>query len=337
MGFTEQSGTLGFRAQSVQGTFPADFATAAVSVRRRSGTLGPNRDLMITDPEIGGGRDVVDAYLGAVSWSGEYEFYLRYETIATLLYAALGLKSSATTTGVSTHTITPADTTALPWYGIEEKQANGYDCIDFVDAKCNTFHMESDANGYLMGTAGWIARQGTAGITAANISSLVDNSPMSVGTNISITYNGVTLPAKSFSLDINNNLETDDFRMGSFLLGDVTEKRREVTMGLTLRPQDSTLWRQAVFGTSSATTPGGIVTKQQVVLTITSYEDIVGGTPATKNSCTITIPSAAIVPFTVAQSGDDVLQNDITIRALRPSQATPIMTAVVKNAKTAVA
>jgi hypothetical protein len=336
MGFLSQSGHLLMRVQSTPGTYAADIATAGVGVRLRSGTLAPNRDLLITDPEIGGNRDITDAYLGAVAFAGDLELYARFEALATLLYAALGAKSSATATGVSTHTITPADT--VPWYSIEEKVANGFEVFQYTDAKVNTFHLEADANGFLMATAGVVARLQTAGNTATAEGSMpYDAAPLAVGTNITVTYNGVTLPARSFSFDVNNNLEDDDFRLGSLYLGDVTEKRREVTMGVSIRPADSALWRQAVYGTGAATAPGGLTTKQQAVITINSYEDIVGGTPATKNSLVITVPSAILRPHSVNPSGDDVITEDIEIQAVRPVPATPILTAVVKNSKTDVA
>lgn len=330
MGFTSQSGQVAFREQSVADTFPADFATKAVGVRVRSGGLGPNRDLLIPDPEIGGSRDVPDAYLGAISWSGDYECYLRYAEMATALYGTLGDKGTpSTTTGVTTHTITPVDTTALPWYGVEEMIANEFEVMNFWDAKFNSLHFEADANGYLMGTFGLVARRGEAGFTETDLDALWDNTPMTVGTNITVSYNGVTLPAKSFSLDIANNLEDDDFRLGSFLLGDVTEKRREITANVTLRPTSSALWRQAVYGTGASTAPGGIVTKEELIITLASYEDIAGGTPATKNSVTLTIPKAALKPFNVDRSGDDVVEHSIDIECLRPDTADPIITAVV--------
>jgi hypothetical protein len=119
MGFSSQAGQVVFRSQAVQGTYQADTATAGVSMFLRSGSLGPSRELMIPDPEIGGGRDVVDALLGAVSWSGDYEFYCRIDSALTLIKAALGSGTVSTTTGVSTHTLTPVDT-SLPYLSIEE-------------------------------------------------------------------------------------------------------------------------------------------------------------------------------------------------------------------------
>lgn len=329
MGYSSQVGQIILRTQTAQGTYNADTGSAGVGVKLRTGSLSSNRDLLVPDPEIGGGRDVVDAYLGAVSWSGDYEFYARYGSMPTMLKAVLGSASSSHTTGVVTDTITPSDTSALPYLSIEEN-VGGLETYNYTDAVANTLHLESEANGYLMGTLGLVAARQTAG-NVKTASPNWDDEPMTVGTNISITYNAVALPAKSFSLDINNNFEDDDFRLGSFYIGDLTPKRREVTASFGIRHNGAALWRQAVYGVNSLTQPGGITTKQQLVITCTSYEDIVGGTPATKSSLTLTIPNFILTPFTLEQSGDDVLENDIEGQAVRPASATPLLTAVVKR------
>lgn len=335
MGFSSQSGHVIFRSQAVAGTYQADTGTAGVAMKLRGGSLGANRELLIPDPEIGGGRDTTDAYLGAVSFSGDYEFYARMKGLPTLLRAALGTAAAPVgtlATGGFVHTITPSDSGSLPFLSIEERIANGMEVFRYTDAVVNTFHLEADANGYLMGTAGLIAIRQTAGNTPSTPNSLYDNSPLTVGTNITVTYNGLTLPAKSFSLDITNNIEDDDFRLGSFYLGDLTAKQREVTLGVSIRPNDSALWRQATYGTSGATAPGGQTTKQEAVITMTTYEDIPGVSgPTNKYSLAITVPSAIIAPYGLEPSGDDVIENDLEIRALRPNPATPILTAVFRN------
>jgi hypothetical protein len=335
MGFSSQAGQVGFMTQASQGTFPGTFGTGSTFMKLRSGSLGPNRDLLITDPEIGGGRDTVDAYLGAVSWSGDYEFYVRLEALPTLLKAVLGSEviTGTLTTGGVLHTITPLDSATLPFVAIEENIGGTLETYQYTDSVVNTFHLEAEANGYLMGTAGMIAKTQVAGATKTAVPTW-DNSFMIVGTNITLTYNAVSVPAKSFSLDINNNFEDDDFRLGSFFIGDLTAKGREVSGSFTIRPQDSAFWRQAVYGTSGATTPGGVTTKNQLVITCTTYEDLVGVTgPVAKGSVTITIPKVAFEPYGLEASGDDVIENDISWRALRPVAATPLCTVVVKNAK----
>jgi hypothetical protein len=333
MGFQSQSGQVILRSQTAQGTFNADTGTAGVGVPLRSGSLGPSRELLIPDAEIGGGRDVRDAYLGAVSWSGDYEFYVRYGSLPTMLRACLGSATSAVATGIVTDTITPSDTSALPYLSVEENIGGTLETYNYTDCVANTFHLEADANGYLMGTLGLIGARQVAGATKT-ATPLFDTAPLTVGTNIGITYNAVSLPAKSFSLDITNNFEDDDYRLGSFYLGDLTPKRREITASFGIRHTSSALWRQAVYGVSTATQPGGLTAKQQLVITAQSYEDIVGGTPTTKNSLTLTIPNYMLSPFSLEHSGDDVIENDVEGQAVRPNNATPIMTAVVKRAGT---
>lgn len=336
MGYGSQAGHVILRTQPTRGTIAADLGTAGVAMKIRSGALAPSRDLLVPDPEIGGGRDTVDAYLGAVSFSGDYEFYARLESLATLLYGALGTKTSATVTGVNTHTLEPSDAAQLPFFSVEEQISDGLEVFNYVDAVVNTFHLEAEANGFLSGTAGMIAVRQTAGATPTADPDW-DNSPMIVGTNITVTYNGVTVPAKSFSIDVNNNFEDDDFRLGSFYLGDLTPKQREVTAQISLRHDGASFWRQATYGQAAAVTPGGLVTKQPLVITMTTYEDIVGSTPLTKSSLQITIPKAVLTPFAFAPSGDDVLENDVDIRAVRPDPATKILTAVIKNGRTDIA
>jgi hypothetical protein len=335
MGFFSQGGHVGLRTQTTKGAYVDPGATApnqGVFIRTRSGALGGNRELLIPDPEIGGHRDIPDAQLGPISFSGEYDFYARMESTAFLLKCALG-GSSVTGSGAAgyTHTIPAADG-ALPWVSVEERIANGYEAFEYTDAKVNTLHLEADANGYLMGTAGMIAlNQALEAAPTAAGSQRQDTSPLLVGTNIAVQWNGANLPAKSFSFDINNNLEDDDFRMGSLFLGDLVEKRREITAGVTIRPNDSALWRTAMWGGPAATVPLGQSFKDDLIIHVTSYEDIPGATAGVKYDMAITIPAAVLNPFNLDPSGDDVLEHDVEITAVRPAVGTPIVTAVVKN------
>lgn len=335
MGYGSQAGRVIFKTQTTPGTYDPDTGTDGIAMRLRSGALGSNRDLLIPDAEIGGGRDVSDGYLGAASWSGDYEFYARVDSFLTLAKACLGTAAApVTATGVTTHVVTPSDTSALPFLSIEERISSGLETFNYNDAVVNTLHLEADANGYLMGTAGLIGARQVAGATPADDATVVwDTTPMYVGTNIQVTYNSITLPAKSFSLDINNNFEDDDFRLGSFFIGDLTPKRREITASFSIRHEDSDLWRQATYGTSTATQVGGIVTKAALSILISAYEDIPAGTPATKYSLKLDIPKFALKPFSFAPSGDDVLENDVEGQALRPDPLVGALTITGKTGK----
>lgn len=334
MGYSSQSGTIIVGTQSAPGVLNTDLDTDGLALRLTSGALAGNRDLLTPDPEIGGGRDTTDAYLGAVSFSGDYEMYVRMQAVAFFLKNVLGTAVSAAHATAPadtawTHTITPTDG-QLPFFSVYEEISNDLERFQYTDAVVNTFHLEAEANGYLTATAGVLARLMTAGVTNIDGSTLLDNTSMVVGTNISITYNGVTVPAKSFSLDINNNIEDDDFRLGSFFLGDMTAKSREVTASMTVRHADASMMRQALFGSSVATQVGGLTTKQQLVITMNAYEDI-PGTTGVKYGIVLTLPKVIFNPFAFEPSGDDALENDIEMTAVRPSAATPILTAVVTN------
>ena len=108
-------------------------------------------------------------------------------------------------------------------------------------------------------------------------------------------------------------------------------------MGVTIRPNDALLWRTAMWGGPAATAPLGQSFKDDVEIEITSYEDIPGATAGVKYNTTITVPQAIIAPFSLDPSGDDVLEHDIEIRAVRPNLATPILTAEVLNSYATVA
>lgn len=338
MGFSSQAGQVLFRTQAAQGTFAADFAAEHIAMKLRSGALGPNRELLITDPEIGGGRDTVDAYLGAVSWSGDYEFYVRLNSLPSLMAACLGSKAAPELLGAGAwkHEITPLDSATLPYLSIEERIGSGLEVFNYTDAVVNTMHLEAEANGYLMGTAGLIARMQVAGAADTDAPTW-DDSKLIVGTNITLTYGGVSLPAKSFAFDVNNNFEDDDFRLGSFYIGDLTAKGREVNGSFTIRPEDSSLWRRAVYGASAATQAGGLTNKDELVIDCKTYEVIPGSAPAVVGSVKLTMPQIALEPYALEPSGDDILENDISWRALRPVAATPIVTVEITNGLDAVA
>lgn len=336
--FSSQSGQVIIAKQSVAGTpvSDANLLTNGVGLRLRSGSLAGQRDLLTTDPEIGGGRDTSDAYGGGIGFAGDYDMYARFNSLPLFLLGALGTGASATATGVNTHTITPIDG-QIPYFTVYEEISNNLVRFKYTDVVVNTFHLEAEANGFLQMTAGLAARLGVANTPDVVADTIMDNTSLVVGTNITITYNGVTLPAKSFSLDITNNVEDDNFYLGSLSPGDLLAKEREVTASVNLRHEDASIMKQALFGSSSATQAGGLLTKQPLVITCSAYEDIPAGTPATKYSATFTLPTVVLEPFAFEPSGSDALENDVSMRAVRPNIATPILTAVVKNGKATIA
>lgn len=427
MGYTSQQGQVGFGIQGSKGTAVA----ATRFVRMRSGALAPKRELLIPDPEIGGNRDVPQAYLGPISFSGGYEFYARAETLAILLRGAFGSVSSTTaagtaevqtvtingtptggtftltyrgqtTTGINhnaasgavqsalqalttigssnvtvsgtaggpytvtfagalaatsaylltasssltggtnpsvtvvetttghpvkgTHVITPSDST-LPWLSVEERISYNLESFRYTDAKVSRVKVESDAGGYMMGSADLVAMTQVANFTAqANPN--YDLSPMFQGSLITVYWNGIALPAKSFNFEITNNMEDDDFRLGSFTLGDITERRRMFKLGCTIRPETSALWREATYGGSALTSPrAGVASYGSLTLVCTTYEDVQGAT--SPYTFRLDIPTAAMTPFEMTPSGEDAIEHDVEFTVLRNDPLVPAVTATI--------
>lgn len=334
-GFSSQAGAIVVGTQTAEGTPNTTLATSGIGLRLTSGGLTINRELLVTDPEIGGGRDTSDAYLGAYNVSGEYDAYVRFNMLSFFLYHALGTKATAAVAGdaatVKKHTLTPVDSGTLPMFTVYERISSGLERFLYTDCVVNTLHLESDANGLMTMTVGIIGKNASAGATNVDPTTVMDNTSLVVGTNISMTYGGVTIPGKSFSFDVNNNIEDDDYRMGQFTIGDVTAKSREVTASVRVRHVDASYMKQSTFGTAAATTAGGLTTKSQTVITCASYENVPTSTMNTKYGLVLTIPKALFNPFAFEPSGDDILESDLDMTAVRPSLASPIVTADVTN------
>jgi hypothetical protein len=333
MGFSSQPGRTIFRTQTVAGTYNTDTGTAGLVGKVLGGAFVANRELLITDPEIGGGRDVSDALLASVSYTAEYNAYLRPDLFALLANAAFGgnaVEEDDPVAGANTVTISTVDSAALPYLSVEEcvgGTSTKFDCFRYWDAVVNSLSLETDAKGIAKFSASMVAKRGLAGQTPTADNLVVqDESPLIVASNITLSYNSVLIPVKTFSLEFSNNFDSDDFRLGSFYLGDLTAKRREVTAKFKVREESSALWRQATFGSSVATSPGGLSTKQPLVVTLTGYDMVTGTTPY---SITITMPNFVLKPYKINPEGDSIIESDVEGQALRPDTATPAITAVV--------
>lgn len=334
MGVSSQQGVFALKTQTSRGVAATNIGTTGMAMYRTGGSMTPNRELMIPDPEIGGGRDIPDALLGPISFGGDVEFYTRFNSIGILLKAALGVPNSALASGVTgayEHEFIPTDNTSLPFLTVYERIGADLDRILYQDCVVNTLHLEADADGYLTGTAGLIGCRGTFGVPDQDVSSVLDETTITVGTNIKVLYGGADIKAKSFSVDINNNFEDDDFRLGSFYLEDLTPKRREINGSMTLRHEGKNMMRQALLGSSSATQAGGLTTKEKIEIQIGTYGEIEGSTPLTNYGLNLEFGKTVFEPFGFEPSGDDILESDVTFQALRPVSADPVMSAILTN------
>jgi hypothetical protein len=233
MGFSSQAGQV-VCVTGGAGHLPGRHWQPQVSeMLLRSGSLGPNRELMIPDPEIGGGRDVVDAYLGAVSWSGDYEFYWSHRR--TEHTASQGLPRNGGGTGHddwchdSHHHSARLGT--LPYLSIEENIGGTLETYQYTD--CCREHAPPRVRRQRLPHGYCRHHRGEAdGGQHRPFADLGQHSDDRRHERHCHVQRGA-MPAKNFSLDINNNFEDVTSASGSFYIGDLTPKRREVTAAST--------------------------------------------------------------------------------------------------------
>lgn len=322
MGFNIQTGTVGIGRQSVAG------GNVAVQTYFKvlSGGMGVDRELIVPDPEIGGGRDIDEGiiYPGSVGASGTYEFIVRPNAIGHFLLGVLGACSSLPLSGVAyTHEFTPANT--LDWFTIMERISTTYETFQVTDCKINSLDLTCTANDYLKGSAGVLGNIPTSDVSVTG-ESYEDTSPfLYAGATITIGPD-VFLPTE-VGVNFNNNIDDSDYRVGSLYRGDLTEKRRELVLTATIRPDDSDLFKQAVWGSSSVSAPANTKTNIAVNYKWASYESI--GSTAYKYSLEIDVPVAVISPFKIEPSGDDTLEHAIEIRAAKG--ASDLVTITLQN------
>lgn len=255
--YMAQSGYIGTARQTASGTYVTPTKYHYVT----DASIEPNGDLIIPDPEIGGGRDIVDGSVhpGTISWSGGINFYVRPESIGHFILGSTGAVTSSGLAGISGgygHTFTFAND-LIP-FSVEECIGDGLDVIGYNDVKFQNFHIEAAAGELTTGTVDIIASNAVAGKTQQTPS--YETSPIMTFAGGSVVINNAAMSVKSVSLDIANNIADDDFRIGSRTLQSLVEKRREISASVEIVPTDNSIFRQAVYGSSSATTVSGLQT-----------------------------------------------------------------------------
>jgi hypothetical protein len=328
--FNAQQGYIGFRGQVNKGGFLAP----TIFTKVLSGGLGADTELLVPDPEIGGGRDITDVFPGAVKFSGDTEFYFRPESLGVLLYGLMGtVATSNLGSGAYRHTFQTLTSGNLPYLSGQEKVADVLDTFNYVDGKVNSLTLDSESNSLLRGSFNLIFTT-----QSGNISPQVpvfDTSPILVSHGGTITLDGTIVSCKSVSFEFNNNLDDDDFRIGNRFLGQLVEKRRELNVSLTIRPQDIDFYRKAVYGDSASPyTPKNDVYTGSLVLNFESPGNIPGGS-GLPYRLQITLQEVAFKPFPISPSGDDPIDFEMEVMPLYDG-SNPIAKAELWNGKSSV-
>jgi hypothetical protein len=324
--FASELGHIGLSKEASSGL----FANPSKYLLVTSAEINPDTDLLIPDAEVGGGRDIVDGGVahGTIKWSGSLDYYLRPEAIGLLLLGATGAVVSSGISGSAYgHQFKMID--YLQPLCIEQNVASTLDTLDYTDVKVNSFHIEASAGEFVTGSSEIVAIAVTAG--GVNHTPTFETAPVFTYAGGYVELEGAQISVKSFSFDVNNNLVDDDFRIGSRTLASLVEKRREVTASLEIAPSDNTLFRKSVFGSSTAAAASGSqqLYSGSLFLRLESPTSIPGS--AVRYQMDINIPKAIFEASPLPQSGDDLVVQTLSMRAVKTA-GQDVATIVLRNA-----
>ena len=310
MSYTAETGYVGLAIQSVQGTFqsPTDY------MRVKSVDLNPEGDKIIPDPEIGGISDITDVHQGTYKISGTIDSYVRPEAIGVLFKAALGeyTASGEVDTGAYLHNMTPASG-ALPWLSIQKSISDNVEVYNYTDCKVNGFALELNASELASIGFEIVGIKDVEGVAAIPS---YETAPLLVATKATLNLNGVAISAKSCNVDYKNNLDGDDFRVGSRFLGDITEKRREldISMEIVLNTT-SELYKKAFYGSASASEAGFDVYAESLDIILDSPTNIADTDVSYK--ILLQIKNAVFMAAPTPASGDDLVVIPLELKATK--------------------
>lgn len=326
MSQTAQTGYVAFAPQTALGTPAVVDGTNALRVT--SCSLSGQSDRMDDDDEIGGGRDAdaSSALLAGFTVGGDLEGLLRPRAIGFLLLAA-GFTAAApvqdAATGAFTHTFTPANTgtylSFLTRWGSTPAIRRFSDCL------VNEFAISLDANGKATWSASIIGRREEWGV--AGITPTFETNPVANYEGSAITFDGLgTYRFESVGFAVANNLSDDEMVIGSRLLDDVTFGARDVTMTGTVKvgnnvPAVTDLYRAAVYGSKTATEPGGADPYHSAAAFTFGSRKLIGTSTTKRHALIATVPDLVLAGFPLEASGSDRLTVDLEGKAYKGAGA----------------
>lgn len=324
MVFMSEEGYVGLAKQIVSGgrVTPAHFLYV------NSVAIDPEESLLIPDPEIGSGRDIVDAFVGPIKWTGSLEFNLRPEAFGLLLLGATGAVTSSGINGDAKGHLFTFENDLIP-LSIEKRVGDGLEVFAYTDTKINTLRIECAAGELATGSAEVIAITEESDI-AESVESF-ETAPIFTWAGGSITIDSEEIPVKNFSFEINNNLVDDDFRIGQRKLGSLTEKRRELTASFDIVPLTSDTYKKAVYGSTGASSVSG---NQQtfsaaVHIKLESADGVYVPGTSQKYEFELDIPKAIFRSAPLPTSGDDLIVQTLEMLPIKGTEA--IATIVLRN------
>ncbi len=326
--FVANDGWIGLAKQTASGA--ANYVAPSQYLYVDNFSMNPNSEPLIPNAEIGAGRDIQDnsVRVGGISWTGPIEGELRPSAIGLIILSAYG---SAVSSGISGdaygHTFEPTDN-LIP-LSITKRigdESNPMDVFGYTDVKINTFRVEA--------AAGELATFSADAIAVEERSSKSDQTPtFETGPIFSfvdgkVDLEGISLSVKNISIELDNNIVDDDFRIGQRVLQSLIERRRTVTATIDTVPTDASIFKKTVFGGSANTS----VSNTQQVYTGSLFlrfesPHLISSQPY---SMDITVPKAVFRVANLPISGEDMVIETLEMTAVKQSGSASITT-VLRN------
>lgn len=309
MAYSAEKGHVGFAIQALKGTFtePTDY------MKVQSVDLNPEGEKIIPDVEIGASSDISEVYQGTYKISGSLDCYVRPEAIGILFYGALGKYTASGLLGSGAYLHNFIASGVLPWVSIKKTVSDDIQIFNYTDCKVEGFQIDINAS-----------EPSTAKFDIVGISDEVgsagnenfESAPMLIATQATVNIGGVAVSAKKATLTYKNNLESEDFRIGSRFLGDITEKRREIDLSMDIvLDTTSKLYEKAFYGGASKTEASFDVHAERVDIILESASLI--GSSALPYKLLLSIKNAVFMAAPTPAKGDDLVVVTLELKATK--------------------
>lgn len=328
--YTAETGNVGLAIQTAQGTFrePTDF------MKVQSIEMNPDGDKIVPDVEIGSGSDVTDVHQGSYKIGGDIEAYVRPNAIGVLIYALMGkyLASGELNGGQGNylHNFWPIVSGSLPWLSVKKVISDNVQTYDYKDCKVNSMSLDLKAGEFASVKFGIIGISDSIGTPAV---ASFESSPLLVATKATINMGPAAISVKNLTMDYNNNLVDDDYRIGSRFLGDISERRRSLSLKMdAVLDTTSELYKKAFYGSSSLSEAGFDVYADSVDIIMDSPTAI--GTSSTTFKIVFQIKRAVFMTAPVPASGDSLVVIPLELKPVK-SGSNNIIECHIWNSKSA--
>lgn len=354
MSITGQVGHVAFAKQTAFGT-PNTTAGQYKPVKITGDSLVASNNMLVSEGEIGTGRDVTQAVPGGFSAAGAINGNLTARSMAVTTYAALGTitANAADATNGAYDAFTPADT--LPVFTVEKQigtTGTASATLRYQDTMVNTLNISANAGALSTFSAGLIAcgesfisggplvtepiawpaisddllvfhggRIGLKDSTNADTVTFTHDTDSSPSGDTDMTF-------QTMEVVVNNNVQADEYTIRpSRFLRSLTEGIRSIEINCTIVFENNAAYRKYTYGSASATAPGYslymgalefALANWQVVDADTVIKLAATGMPTNPQAVQFTLPKLAFSGLPVALTSGRIAVST-TARALKPA------------------